>query len=161
MIRKNLYKIFNERGFKVGAEIGVYTGVNAFSMFKCIPDLKLYLIDPWDLRKTRPYFRRVVREIAKNYYDAIIIRRKSEDAARFIEDGSLDFVYIDANHQYDYVMLDQILWSRKVRNGGIVSGHDYYTRKRGNLGVKVAVDDYVRYHKIDLKLYKRNWYWEK
>lgn len=154
MGRETLYKKFNEKGFKTGAEIGVQTGINALDMFKHIPGLKLYLIDPWDV--TRAY-RRTRRRVAS--YDAYFIRAKSEDAVREFPDKSFDFVYIDGNHSYDAVMLDIILWSRKVRDGGIISGHDY--RRRRGFGVKYAVDDYVKYHKIDLQLSEgRNWHWE-
>ena len=61
-------------------------------------------------------------------------------------DVSLDFVYIDGDHSFDHAMLDLILWSRKVRPGGIVAGHDYY-RFRG-AGVVNAVDAYTTAHQI-------------
>jgi predicted O-methyltransferase YrrM len=76
----------------------------------------------------------------------------SEDAVKHIPDNSLDFVYIDANHKYDFVMLDILLWSRKVRKGGVVSGHDYFNNPKYNMGVKPAVDDYVRQHNKTLYL---------
>lgn len=158
--REVLYKKFNELGFKVGAEIGVRTGENALDMFKCIPGLRLYLIDPW--RNIRKHNDRLTYRLAKKTvepFNAIIIKKKSEMAVLKIPDGSLDFVYIDADHSFDAVLLDIIIWSRKVRTGGIISGHDY--RKSKKMGVKPAVDDYVRYHKIDLQLSDgRNWFWE-
>jgi predicted O-methyltransferase YrrM len=40
-------------------------------------------------------------------------------------DNSLDFVYIDAGHRFDDVVQDIIKWTKKVRKGGIISGHDY------------------------------------
>ena len=43
------------------------------------------------------------------------------------EDNSLDFVYIDANHFFGYVAMDLMQWSKKVRKGGIIAGHDYYS----------------------------------
>jgi hypothetical protein len=55
-------------------------------------------------------------------------------------------VYIDANHDFDSVMMDLILWSRKVRSGGIVAGHDY---DRSHMkGVVPAVDAYTKAHGI-------------
>ena len=63
------------------------------------------------------------------------------EAAREVPDESLDFVYIDADHRFDYVMEDIITWSRKVRPGGIVSGHDYFRFR--NTGVVPAVDVYT------------------
>ena len=72
------------------------------------------------------------------------------NAVKRIPDGSLDFVYIDSNHSYDYVMEDLINWSRKVRKGGIVSGDDYYNF--GGAGVVGAVDDYTKAHGIKFEL---------
>jgi hypothetical protein len=59
-----------------------------------------------------------------------------------IPDGSLDFVYIDGLHDFEAVILDIVYWSRKVRSGGIVSGHDYCWAFKS--GVIAAVDAYTR-----------------
>ena len=56
---------------------------------------------------------------------AIMIRASSEIASTIFEDDSLDFVYIDANHAYDFVVEDIALWFPKLKKGGIFSGHDY------------------------------------
>ena len=69
-----------------------------------------------------------------------------QDASRYVDDGSLDFVYIDGGHDFDNVMLDLILWSPKVRSGGVVSGHDYYRFRAA--GVAPAVDVYTQQHRI-------------
>jgi hypothetical protein len=68
------------------------------------------------------------------------------DGLADIKDDSLDFVYIDANHTFDYCCPDIIYWSMKVRSGGIVSGHDYFHHIRG--GVVRAVDAYTASHSI-------------
>lgn len=52
------------------------------------------------------------------------IRAASAWAAQFIKDG-LDFVYIDAGHEYSDVANDISVWLPKVRSGGILAGHDY------------------------------------
>jgi predicted O-methyltransferase YrrM len=159
--REQLHKIFVNSQFKVGAEIGVAKGENAVNMFERIPGLFLYLVDPWSGKGKRPYnglrrFRMVRRKVSQ--FKVEIIRKESRHAVDLIPDMSLDFVYIDADHSYDMVMLDIILWSPKVKPGGIVSGHDYEVRMPG---VKSAVDDYVRYYKIDLKIAdSTNWYFE-
>jgi SAM-dependent methyltransferase len=49
----------------------------------------------------------------------------SDEAAKLFEDGSLDFVYLDASHDYASVRSDLLSWYRKVRPGGIMAGHDY------------------------------------
>ncbi len=47
------------------------------------------------------------------------------DALEDFEDNSLDFVYIDGDHNFKHISEDIYEWTKKVRSGGIVSGHDY------------------------------------
>lgn len=53
------------------------------------------------------------------------------EALEDFADESLDFVYIDANHEFRYIAEDLFEWTKKVRKGGIVSGHDYFYNKTG------------------------------
>ena len=57
---------------------------------------------------------------------AVVMRNTSEEAARHFKDHSLDFVYIDARHDYAAVLEDLTLWWPKLSPGGIMSGHDFY-----------------------------------
>lgn len=157
--RRDLHKIFAKLGYTKGAEIGVASGKHARQMFETVPDLHLYLVDPWT-----EYFRYKQELCDKRYqnavtnmesYNATIMRMTSLEASQQVEDGSLDFVYIDADHRFDAVMMDIILWAPKVRRDGIVAGHDYYHFYQA--GVVDAVRAYVQAHRIC------NWYvtWEK
>ena len=47
------------------------------------------------------------------------------DALKDFENRSLDFVYIDANHDVQHVMEDIAGWINKVKKGGILAGHDF------------------------------------
>lgn len=149
--RNHLAELLGEIGFNKGAEIGVRQG--AFSLRLCNrnPDLKLYCIDPWSaLGSKYPQEKqdRIYVAAQKNLskYNVTFIRKTSIDALIDIEDGFLDFVYIDGDHRFDYVAMDIILWSRKVRSGGIVAAHDCYG---GEVGVQKAVAAYVHCHHID------------
>ena len=65
-------------------------------------------------------------ENVKGHEDrAIMLRADSKVGSTFFANESLDFVYIDANHAYDYVKEDIELWYPKVKKGGILMGHDY------------------------------------
>ena len=50
-------------------------------------------------------------------------KKKSEEAVEYIPDD-IDFVYIDGNHDYDFVKKDIELYYNKVRKNGIIGGHD-------------------------------------
>jgi hypothetical protein len=59
-----------------------------------------------------------------------IIKGFSVDVARTLPDNSLDFVYIDGNHEFQHVVNDMCEWYKKVRPGGILAGHDYIRRRK-------------------------------
>jgi len=133
MGREQLAQLFKTLGYKVGAEIGVDKGY--YSETICInnPGVKLYAIDPWKVYQG--YVDHTIQrnsDIALNettdrlmIYNVKIIRKFSMDAVKDFQDNSLDFVYIDGNHEFSFVAEDMYYWSYKVRPGGIISGHDY------------------------------------
>jgi len=103
------------------------------------PQADIYGVDPW--RAYRAYrdhvgqekldgFLETTKRRMAPYKNYTILREFSMNAAKHFEDGSLDFVYVDGNHTLPYVINDIIEWSKKVRVGGIVSGHDYRKSKR-------------------------------
>ena len=53
------------------------------------------------------------------------------DAVKEFADNSLDFVYLDGNHNFTHIAEDIHHWLRKVKPGGILSGHDYVKHKPG------------------------------
>ncbi len=161
--RDDLPSFFKEMGFKVGAEIGVDKG--EFSEKFCKIGLKLYAIDPWksykDYEDSRGQARldflyEHTKRLLSPYSSSVIIRKSSMKAVLDFPDNSLDFVYIDGNHQLRYVTEDLSEWSKKVKAGGVVCGHDYiYTNPRTQAGichVIYAVNAYTKAYKID------NWY---
>lgn len=156
--RLELAKYFAKLGFKSGAEIGVWDGRYSELLCQNIPKLKLLAVDCWE---DRPTMRLKEGELELVYnktlsrlepFDVTIVRQSSMKAVRDIPNESLDFVFIDADHTYESVKDDITQWTKKVRPGGIVSGHDYYVTRSGNAGVINAVDEYVKEHGYELKL---------
>ncbi len=158
--RDDLAELFSEFDYTVGAEIGVREGIFSEVLLKANPMLKLYCIDPWTPYKEVPSGRKQNRfyneakQRLSQYENAIMIKKYSMDALVDIPDGSLDFVYIDANHEQKYVEEDITGWSTKVKSGGIVSGHDYFFHPRRSMGIIPAVDAFVKQN--DLVLYLTN-----
>ena len=147
--RIKLAEYFGELGFKVGAEIGVAKGYYSEVLCQSIPGLKLYCIDSWSAYPTYDHNMKkhennftIAKQILLKYH-CELIKKFSMDAIKDFEDGSLDFVFIDGNHKYEYVKEDITEWTKKVKIGGIVSGHDYYTSKNRRVRVKQAVNEYI------------------
>lgn len=156
--RDDLAQLFCELGFKTGLEVGVEQGVFAETLCKANPDSTIYGLDAWKAYKG--YRDHVTQEKLDRFYESTMkrmapynwypVRRFSMDALDDFEDGSLDWVYIDANHELPYILNDIIGWARKVRRGGIVSGHDYRKSKRFDTRnhVVFAVDAYTLSYRI-------------
>ncbi|OGH18098.1 MAG: hypothetical protein A2868_03500 [Candidatus Levybacteria bacterium RIFCSPHIGHO2_01_FULL_40_15b] len=154
----DLLKYLAELGYTKGAEIGVSEGYFSEKMFETIPNLELWCVDNWGQYRENKFgrsqevndrkYKIAVDRLSK--YNAHIVRKMSMDAVGDLANDLLDFVYIDANHSYDYVMQDLIEWTKKVRPGGMIIGDDYYPMKRG--GVVQAVDDYTKYHQIKFNI---------
>ena len=118
------------------------------------PKCKLYCVDAWaaykglddytDQNLLDEYAALALRRL-KPYKNIEIINELSMDAVKQFEDETLDFVYIDANHQFPYVAEDLFYWAKKVRPGGIVAGHDYLEipRDDGMIQVREVVEAYV------------------
>ena len=157
--RQALANYFTLSRFAQDAEIDMDDGIYARTLLERNAQLKLIAVDPWDAgggnRRGEESFVATYTALAQfiQLERVDILRMSSQDAATLFADGALDFVFIDAAHDYDSVSQDIALWAPKVRAGGIVSGHDYYTVKNGPVksGVMRAVDEYVASHGIDLQ----------
>ncbi len=136
----------------VGVEIGVFRGEHAEFILQTLNVRKLYLIDPFD--SNDPDFvghckrhisasKAVAEKRLAPYSDKLVwLCMRSDDAVDKVEE-ELDFVYIDGNHSYDFVMRDIRNYFRLVRSGGWIGGHDYMIRISPSIEVKRAVDDFV------------------
>lgn len=158
--RNDLAKLFAELGFKRGAEIGVAEGKYSEVLCQANPDLHLLCVDPWHAYSNNPQKKSPEKDAyayneAKRRlqpFAATMDMRLSMEAVRDVGDISLDFVYIDGHHGFDYVMQDLIEWSKRVRSGGIVAGDDlmYLDEKRWGAGPIEAVTAYVKAHRIPI-----------
>ena len=155
--RNGLAELFRELEFKVGAEIGVLEGEYSKVLCKSNPKAKLYSIDPWAPRpdytafvKTETFekaFKKAKTRLSR--YNCEMIKRPSLEAVKDFADESLDFVYIDGDHSFQACTNDIVEWSKKVKQGGIISGHDYIKhRARSYIHVYEAVNGYTQAYNI-------------
>jgi hypothetical protein len=77
------------------------------------------------------------------------VRMTSIEASKLYDDNSLDFVFIDASHEYEDVKQDILAWLPKVKIGGILAGHDYDTFE----GVNRAVNEIFNINDLELSDY--------
>jgi hypothetical protein len=122
----------------IGAEIGSYAGVSTevFANFA----KKIFAIDPWERAVTIGDYKELSMQqlleakqrfnSINNQYDQKIIAVPLFSAEAIMEIlFLLDFVYLDGAHDRDNVLIDVLLWKKKIKLGGFLSGHDYYLVK--------------------------------
>ena len=133
--------------FKVGAELGVQEGIFSKYMLDGWPSCEKYLlVDIWgkqnnyldianvdQLKQDRLYQNTLER--LKFYKTKLVIHRNyTSSAVLLIENESLDFIYVDARHDYCGAMEDMVNWWPKLKYGGIMAGHDYMTAEYQRVG---------------------------
>jgi hypothetical protein len=134
--RNDLIKKLNDLiGNGKGVEIGVFKGEFSKNILTNWGGT-LYMVDVWrplgdeyeDASNHKEHidaYQETMENIKGFENRGIMIRASSEIAANMFQDESLDFIFIDANHAYDFVVNDINLWFSKLKKGGIFSGHDY------------------------------------
>ncbi len=124
--RPTFVALVQQHGWTRGVELGVDKGILFRMLLEGCPDLHLTGVDLFpDAERSRR-----VLPAAGLYADrARVLEMSTTDAAAEIEDASLDFVFIDADHSHDAVMADIAAWQPKVKPGGWIGGHDYHPRK--------------------------------
>jgi predicted O-methyltransferase YrrM len=139
------------------AEIGVAWGEFSREILDICQPRKLFLIDLWAEDSGRyanleGHVREVVeRELAEG--TAEILRGLSWEMVTALPDESLDFVYIDAAHDYESVSRDLRACAPKMAPGGIIGGHDYARWSSNGLqrfGVVEAVNEFANAERWEL-----------
>jgi len=147
MIRKNfsryeLTDLIDQRKYKTGVEVGVNLGQFSYHLIKFSHLDKLYGIDAF--RRKFAKCEIGARTLLQPFIDQgryELIKRSSIDGSKQFVPGSLDFVYIDAAHDYQNVKEDLAAWYPLVRPGGLLCGHDYVDVYK--CGVMAAVDEFA------------------
>lgn len=149
--RNELGRFFESRGYEVAAEVGVLRGEFSDVIMSSWSG-KLLMIDRWafavgyqDIANVSDSQHKGHKEaaeaVAARHGRGVIMHMASREAAAAVGGGSIDAVYIDADHSKASVLEDLALWLPKVRSGGVIAGHDYLdgVLPEGVFGVKSAV----------------------
>lgn len=172
--RDQLGSVLNEmKLLRQGVEIGVFHGEYASTILKDWKGERLTGIDPY------------VNQLFDEYRDGCnksnmewvmtqmllrlmpfsdrfhLLRQKSADATTHFVDGFLDFVYIDGNHSLPHIEHDLKAWWPKVKPGGIMGGHDFYTRSdvAQKCDVEKAVEEFRLLHDLEIVVTKCTSWW--
>jgi len=113
-----LSHLIEENNFKTFVEVGVRRGGTTFHILNHFPEVKVYAIDT-DIRQ---FYNDEVKE---RFGDRLMpMNMTSEEAADEIDDNSVDLIFIDACHLYHCVKSDIVKYTPKLKEGGILCGHD-------------------------------------
>lgn len=140
----------------VGVEVGVFAGKFAQEIVDYTRLRKLHLVDAWKYIEGSQDEWNLPQDQMDDLYNQTvamfantpkvnILRQQSVEAASTFANRSLDFVYIDADHRYEFVMQDLRAWAPKLKSGGMLSGHDFVDVGE-KFGVRSAVLEYMTLH---------------
>jgi predicted O-methyltransferase YrrM len=124
-------------------EIGVANGDSALFLAQKLHDygkkFKLYMVDSMDYGKYVQICT-IYENIIKSGLGSNIevVPFESLEASEKFNDGYFDFVYIDSSHEYHSTKKEIPAWYKKVKDEGILAGHDYNAPE-----VKQAVDETI------------------
>ncbi len=130
--------LLTELNCKALCEVGVWKGEFAETLLKNLGAIESYtLIDPWKnlpnwnkpANKSDIEFEKIHDEAMERvspYKDKIIeLRDSTKNASKKIENGSLDFVYIDGDHTLRGITIDLNSMLAKVKKNGFIGGDDF------------------------------------
>lgn len=136
--REELGTILQEHNFTTGLEVGVkqgeYTDI-ILSQWKSCTSYKL--VDLWKQQENYKDVANVDNDLQERFFEQTkarlekyqnvtkFYRMYSTEAAKLLEKESLDFVYLDARHDYCGVEEDMESYWPLLRAGGIMAGHDF------------------------------------
>lgn len=159
--------------FSIGAEIGVNKGSFSERILEIVQPKKLHLIDPWKFKVGEFYeagetiydqkildirFENVTKkfttEIKKG--QVVINRSTSDEILPKFDDNYFDWIYVDGNHLYEFVKKDLELCYMKIKNGGLITGDDYYDDGRDQGAVKKAVCEFINTGSVQVIKLKNN-----
>lgn len=144
-------EIFGNKSIRV-IEIGCAAGNNALNVLKNLNVSEYIIIDPYDKYEDYDDYDKVrlisMRTEAKNklsaYSDKLTWIYDYSDKAIDQIKGNIDFIYIDGNHSYEYVLSDMENYSKLLADTYVFGGHDI-----DQSGVSRAFIDFVSRNKYE------------
>jgi len=148
-------------------EVGVNTGLNVFDVMTQLNVSHSFLVDMY-LAYDTVYEGRVIyftqevqaeayesaKKLLEPFKDKLTWLLSYSDVAIKDVDEGIDFIYIDGNHEYEYVKNDLKNYWKKLAENGILAGHDFFGSHNGLIR---AVFEFS--NENNLKLYSDRYDW--
>lgn len=145
-----LAQFVKERGYKTGVEVGTAYAGNAYHLLQNTELDSLICIDPYLYYPAMPGFTcqeeydtlyQFAIDQLTQFANASIIRIDSKSFYNSVaKDFNYDFVFLDGSHDYEDVKWECDNYSKIIKAGGVLSGHDYNIFE----GVNKAVDEFAK-----------------
>lgn len=146
--------LFSSHERLVGAEVGVNRGLTTKFLLDNLDIKSYYCIDPWlpydgeaagsthtTAETAEAHYKETEKRLLPHKDKVIMLRMSSAEAAQYIPDDSLDFVFIDGCHDYEHVRQDCELYWPKVKYRGVFSGHDFQAQPQVQYALKDFFED--------------------
>jgi len=150
----------------VGAELGVFKGLYTREILRVVQPTKLHLVDPYwtiygehfDWASPHTEQGTLKTKDAHDSAQAIVRQHDRDGVCEFhveddriflkgIEDGYLDWAYVDSSHMYKHTQDELALLDTKVKEGGLITGHDWRVEPtHRDHGVYLAVIEFCDSH---------------
>jgi len=133
-----------ENNMTIGVELGVQRGIFSKEILTSWLNCEKYmLVDLWahqeNYKDTANYNQKIqdlifidAMEQVKPFIEKIdVCRNYTNICVKSVSDDYVDFIYVDARHDFKGVYEDMVDWWPKLRVGGIMAGHDYVEQNDG------------------------------
>ena len=113
--------------YGVVAELGVASGNFSSEILNICNPKKLYLVDTWSPNSTEGTMQEVEEKFKNqiNNRSVVILNSSSLNVVKQFNDVTFDWIYIDTDHSYKTTISELRLWASKIKDTGIIAGHDY------------------------------------
>lgn len=153
-------------GVEIGTHRGDFTKVLAdtWSAHLNSPNGALFTIDNYhigyshrdpiaSINRNRNLDQRAAYVNLLEYHQKILfVHEDSVIAANRFQPNSMDFVYLDGNHEREYIEQDLKMWWSKIKSGGILAGHDWDCQRNPGFPwretVRPAVCEFAERHRV-------------